>query len=162
MVTKEQHNFFKSQYEEENARYESLIKKGQLYLSIQTFLLSAVFFNIKDLQKIIKDSNHTELLIALFCIAILMLLASILFNVLALKISTYERVNKPREVLQEFDKEAVSDGEFYLNRIVDFTVATERNFAANNTTAKQLKKSIYLLALGLCLTIFLIITMLIF
>lgn len=152
-ITKEQFDFFKNQYEEENNRYSDLIKKGQIYLSLQTLLLSAVFFKIKDLNEILDKIDFQDIMFLFFGIAILQVLISIFFNVLSMKVSKFERVNKLRDVLNEFTSNSMLDEQFFTNRIVDYTVATERNSDINDKSAKYLKISTYFLAGGLTCTI---------
>ena len=152
-ITKEQYDFFKNQYEEENNRYSDLIKKSQIYLSLQTLLLSAVFFKIKDLNEILKKTDCQDFMFIFFGVAILQVFISIFYNVLSMKVSKFEGVNNLRDVLSEFTSDSMSDEQFYTNRIVDYTVATGRNAEINDKSAKYLKISTYFLAVGLTCTI---------
>jgi len=115
--------------------------------------LSAVFFKIKDLNELLDKIDCQNIMFLFFGFAILQVLISIFFNILSMKVSKFEGVNNLRDVLGEFTSDSMTDEQFFTKRIVDYTVATERNFEVNDKSANYLKISTYFLAGGLICTI---------
>ena len=79
------------------------------------------------------------------------MLAAFLISLWATKVTDYEAVNDPRDVLEEFGDAPVSDEEFFDSRIAEYVVAWERNSAVNDRKASRLKVAGYALLLGITL-----------
>lgn len=161
MITKDQYEFFKAEHNREAVRYSELIKKGQIYLSVQSFIMTALLFKLKDLINAIERVNCLELARGLSVGSIIIIIISMLFNVWAMKISKYDRVSNLKKIFNDYQNESMEDGEFFLRRIADYTVVTERNWKTNQRTAAFLSYSLYTLLSGILITaIFIIQTIL--
>ncbi|MEM7551541.1 MAG: hypothetical protein AAF363_17795 [Bacteroidota bacterium] len=145
MITTEQYEFFQSLYEKENKRAEELMKKSQIYLSIESFVLTALFFKVNDLQTILSDECFLK---SLYIVSISFIFLALFATVLSIKIYKYERVEKPKNVLSQFGKTAMPNGDFFLRRIVDYSVAAERNYEVNEKKARFLELSVIFIGLG--------------
>ncbi len=145
MITEEQYNFFKSQYERENKREDDLMKKSQIYLSIETFVLTALFFKVKDLAEILGTSLALK---ALYISSISFIFLALLSTVLSIKIYRYERVQNSKNVLKQFGKNKMENGDFFLRRIIDYSVATERNVIVNDKKVNFLELSVIFILIG--------------
>jgi hypothetical protein len=68
-----------------------------------------------------------------------------------MQIATFEGVADPRKVAQAFDPVPPENAEFFLARIGDYAVASERNAKTNETKAHRLAIARYFLLAGISL-----------
>lgn len=160
MATKEQYDFFKSQYDEENVRNNELTKRAEIYLSIISLFLTAVLFKIKDILDSIKDVP-VYLLTILLIAGLISFAISLLFLINSLKIRDYEGVIDFDDFISKNDDETQSTEDFFEDRVADFIVAVKRNEIINNDKANLLIMSRILILIGFLLTIAFIIVLLI-
>ncbi|HET9285835.1 MAG TPA: hypothetical protein VFR24_28110 [Candidatus Angelobacter sp.] len=135
MATEIQYKVFKELYNEEGARHTSLEGKARLYITLITFYLGAIAFRFKDLAATNSAIPTAKWLYSGIAGA---MLVALLFTVNALRIRTFEGVFDPEEVIRKFGRQSPSDADFLDDRIVDLSVATNRNSAQNDRIAKQL------------------------
>jgi hypothetical protein len=79
------------------------------------------------------------------------MLGSFLLSLFATKVSNYEAVNEPQDIIEQFGDAPMSDEEFFDLRIADYAVACERNSQVNDKKAFQLVVAAYLLLAGIAL-----------
>ena len=72
MATKEQYEFFKSLYDEENSRYSVLENRAKLYVTIIALYLGAIAFKIADVLAL---SSQLKVPLLAFTVVIVMFLA---------------------------------------------------------------------------------------
>lgn len=160
MATKEQYDFFKSQYDEENTRNNELTKRAEIYLSIISLFLTAVLFKVKDIFDSIKDVP-TEILTILLVLGLISFSIALLLIVSSLKIRDYEGVLDIGKFIKKNDKETQENEDFFEDRVADYIVSVKRNEVINNQKAALLIKSRIYLLIGFLLTITFIILLLI-
>lgn len=155
MATQVQFEIFRAAYDAENERYERLESRAKLYLTIITFYLGAVAFKFADVLIFMKTYGIPP---TLYIAGGVLLLLSLLLTILATRIRAYERAYDLRDIIESFKESAPTDSEFLDARLADYTIASERNRAANNRVADLLSGSSWLLfsAILLQLTVFFI------
>jgi hypothetical protein len=140
MPTKEQYDFFKSQYEEENSRNLELTKRAEIYLSVISIFLTAVLFKLADLFAILSDAN-TRLASIIISIALILFSISLVFIVNSLRIRNYEGVIDFDAYIQKNDDSVQENDDFFADRIADYIVAVRRNEVINDQKADMLIKA---------------------
>ena len=157
MATKAQFDVFKDAYNAEDERHNHLGTRANVYITVVTFFLGALFFRIDVFLKITSESM--EALIALlftWCC----LFVSLLFAFISLQIRDFELPFVPSEAAEELDEDGMTEDEFLDNRVVDFSVVLDRNLEANNRIGTWLELAGYALLIGLtCAIIFLTIAL---
>jgi hypothetical protein len=145
VATEKQFEFFKSLYAEETAREGQLQEHAKAYLSLATLYSAFVLFVVDKLKP---DSIANR---SVFIAAIACMLGSFLLSLFATKVSNYEAVNEPQDIIEQFGDAPMSDEEFFDLRIADYAVACERNSQVNDKKAFQLVVAAYLLLAGIAL-----------
>jgi hypothetical protein len=146
MATELQYKIFKDLYEEENARYAQLDNKSKLYVTLVTFYLGAIAFKFKDVIEFTGASVFTKWL---YLVIAVMLVAALLFTIVATRIRVFEGICDPEKVIGEFGEEPPPDVDFLDDRIVDLAVATNRNSGQNDRIASNLEiASVLIFAAG--------------
>lgn len=145
MASKEQFEFFKSVYADEESRYRELIDRGKIILSLATLYTGFLAFTVE------RNSPASSEMFALFAAAVILLLTSFLLSILALGVYSYEGPADPEDILQNYGASPPSDADFFDARIVDYAVAANRNAAQNDRRAKFIFFSIAVLLAGLTL-----------
>lgn len=79
------------------------------------------------------------------------MLIAFLLSILAIGIYRYEMINRPKEIFETFGDDPPTNEEFFDDRIVDLTVACERNSSRNDRRAKLLFLASIFMLLGLFL-----------
>jgi hypothetical protein len=153
MATKEQYEFFRYLYEEEQRRYGHLEARARLYLSIISLFLATLIFKVEDVRKSV-DILGVPWWVVL--VQGLLLASALVFVVIGAFIRPYEGVADPEDVVKSFGKKPSVDDSFFDDRIADYVVATSRNAAANNKVARFLTIAVsFLLAAMLLLLVIL-------
>jgi len=146
LATKDQFEFFRALYDEEERRYEQLEGRAKLYLSIITALLAAFVLKADEVKR-----SGEKLLVPwpLMLVEALLLAAALLLVILGSLIRTYEGVADPEQIIDPYGQKPPSDAVFFDLRIADFAVATNRNSNVNDRTARYLSAAGVLLALAM-------------
>lgn len=148
MATREQHDFFRFLYDEEERRYGQLEARAKLYLSVIALFLATLTFKLEDVQK------STALLGApwwLVVIVGILLATALIFVVLGVFIREYEGIADPEEIVNTFGEEPPSNESFFDDRIADYVVATNRNASMNDRGARFLEIAVFFLAAAMLL-----------
>jgi len=151
VLSKDQYAFFVSLFEREWARYSELNKRAQLFITIQSFILTANLFKIKDVLGILKDmDNWTGLL---YVASIVMIFISLLVTVLSLRLRNYERLHDPELVVESLEALDYSESVFWKARVVDLAIATNKNKIKNDKKVPYLQAATWLIVSGLLFTV---------
>jgi hypothetical protein len=146
MATLKQYEFFNSLYDEESARTDELHGYGKTYLSLATFYSAFVAFVVEKLRP---DTTATKIL---FLATVVCMLGAFFISLWSMKVSNFEAVTTPRDVIDQFDEdEPMTDEEFFDNRIADYVVAYERNSVVNDRKARQVEIAGYAILMGIFL-----------
>lgn len=155
MATKEQHDFFRFLYEEEERRYSQLEGRAKLYLSVIAIFLATLIFKIDDVEKSI------ELLRIPWSVVLVqaaLQASSLVFVVFGVFIREYEGIADPEEIVAGFGEAPPTNEAFFDDRIADYVVATNRNAAANDKAARFLEIAVFLLGSAMLLMLGMIVT----
>lgn len=142
MASKEQYEFFRSLYQEEERTHEQLEGRARVYLSVIAAFLAAVLLKAPE---VVKSAEALRVPWWMILTEAIFLTASLLLILLALRIRAYEAVNDAEAIVNGFDGDGPSDEEFFEDRIADYAVAAARNLKANNETAGLLSWGSWLL-----------------
>jgi hypothetical protein len=145
VATKDQYEFFKFLFENEEKRSTSLIDRGKTFISL--IALYSGFIALSADEKI----GDAVLLWILFASAALSMLMSLLLSIVAVGVFRYEKINSPENIISSFGDVSPSDPEFFDDRIIDLTVACNRNSKRNDQRAKLLFWASFFILLGLSL-----------
>jgi len=145
LATQAQYDFFKDLYEEENARAQSLIDRGKIYLSIVSLFFGGVFLK---LDWAIDHRNEIERGFGFYVIGTASFLIALVLVCLALQVLSYEALTDPEELIVQISGEQAADAEFRAARIADYTVASMRNSHQNDRRAVYLQVSLALIIVG--------------
>jgi hypothetical protein len=153
MATKEQYDFFRSLYEEEERTQEQLEGRAKVYLSIVSAFLAALLLKTGDVSANAKTLGIPwEILL----IEALLFALALLFVVFALRIKAYEAVADALAIVEKFEGDGPTDAEFMEDRIADYAVAASHNLVANNQTASILAWAGRFLVMAMILLILII------
>lgn len=141
MPTKDQYEFFKQAYLEEDVRSSLLVKRGEIYLSLISLFLTGLVFKFSDLKGYIQGNLVSR---AFYSLIIVSLFLSAIFAMLSLQIRRYRGINLSGWI-DELEDDAQTDKEFYINRIADFIALTITHQKINNKRGRQLKLAGYFL-----------------
>jgi hypothetical protein len=137
------HDYFKYLYEEEKHRTEHLNSATNTYLVFITFAFTFTvgLFNWLypqvDAMFFGKITIIQSILLAGLIISIVLIIVSLVFTILVVKVRRFERLCIPKE----FAKEAsgmVGENEIINSITSHFIVAVEKNYQVNNAKAKFL------------------------
>jgi hypothetical protein len=160
MATKEQHDFFKDQYVDEEKRSTDLNKRVEIYFSILSVFLTSIIFKLKDIYELYEKSQSRNKVISFgaFIIAFILFGFAFYYIVRALQIRVYQAVidfENYRKKLKEIEP---TNGEFFDDRIIDYMYATEHNEKVNDGKANNLEVALkFILAGFLAIALFIII-----
>ena len=113
------YDFCKYVYSEEKKRSEFLNNRAKIYLTLQTFILGALFLKLELIDKIFNPINNYGILFVLdiflyFLSLILFLIASI-YTSLALRIMIFESLCNPKTDVLEKLNSKITEKDFFLN-----------------------------------------------
>ncbi len=145
MATQQQFSYFKSIYDEENARQTSLQDRAKYYLSLVTFYSAFILFVAQNL----KPDTLTFKLV--FVTMIVSMLAAFLLSLWSIQISQYQVPSDPKELIHHLGKAPQQDDDFFDARLADYAVAYTHNSKVNDRKALHLIWAGYLIFAGLFL-----------
>jgi len=159
MATKEQYDFFKDQYLDEEKRYSDLTKRAEIYFSILSVLLTSIVFKIKDIFELFENSNsfNRTFSFIFFIIALGLFGSAFYFITRALRIKTYQAVIDFENFRNNLGETPPTNEDFFDDRLIDYMYATEKNEIVNEERANDLAKALRFILAGF-FTIFIFIT----
>jgi len=150
MATKEQCDFFRSLYEEEERRYGQLEARAKLYLSVIAIFLATITLKLQDVQASVQ---LLKVPLWPFILEAVLLASALIFVVFGVFIREYEGIADPEDVIESFGDEPPTNEAFFDDRIADYVVATVRNTEVNDRGGRYLLVSVSLLAAAMLLLI---------
>jgi hypothetical protein len=143
MSNKEQAEFFSRLYDDEASRGATLLDRAKWYLSLITFFSTATLFVVEKLR----PQDFIQL--SIFILAIVGMMASFLASLWAVRVDTFEAISDPDDALTKMQENRFDDVKFFLDRISDYVVATERNSKVHDCQANALSIAGYLMLAGM-------------
>lgn|SRR5574341_1099817 len=148
MATEFHYAFFRSIYEEEDARYSSLIDRGKIYLSIISIFFGGIFFK---LDWIVENRHWLRNALWFYVGGVACFFAALILVCLSLQILAYEAPSDPNKVIEQGELE-LKQPLFINARITDLAVAYQRNSRQNDRRALLLRFALSAIVLGvLCM-----------
>ena len=146
MATKDQYEFFKYMYDEEERTYDQREGRARLYLTIISLFLAGLLLKAQEVKASAAAIGVPWWSFLLVAVA---LAVALLLFVLAMSIRTYEGAANLEDIFNGFGKKPSADDAFFDARLADFTVATTRNSLVNNKAATLLQYAGHGLALAM-------------
>jgi hypothetical protein len=146
VASKEQYEFFRFLYEEEERRYAQLESRAKLYLSVVALFLASLAFKMEDAQKSVAILNVPWWLVLVEAVV---LAAALVFILSGALIRNFEGVADPEDVIASFKDAPPTNEEFFDDRIADFAVATNRNTSTNDRAVRFLELAGVLLVIAM-------------
>jgi hypothetical protein len=128
MATKDQCEFFRSLYEEEEKTAESLESRAKTFLGVITAFLASFFLKAKDL---VESAEALRISFKLLVVEGFLLTAALVFVIYSLRIRIYESPNDGPKVIEAYEGDGPTDEEFFEARAADYAVAASRNRKIN-------------------------------
>ncbi len=160
-------DYSKTLHEQENQRNDKLTNVTNIYLVVITFaltLLLGVLSLISPTAGTLLVNLSGEFRIILFCglgVAVLLILSSLFFTMLVVKVRAFERLCNPKEFIIEAS--TIQTEEEVISEIIShYVVATERNFITNNTKARLLTYGFQSYIFGFVILVLTVIGLLVF
>jgi len=160
-------DYSKVLHEQENQRNDKLTNVTNIYLVVITFaftLLLGVLSLISPTAGNMLLNLSKEFQIILFGglgISVLLILMSLFFTMLVVKVRAFERLCNPKEFIVEAS--SIKSEEEVISAIIsDYVVATERNFIINNKKARFLAYGLQSYILGFVILLLTVISFLVF
>lgn len=150
MATKDQYEFFRSLYEEEERTALQLEGRAKVYLGIISAFLVTIFLKTDDA---LKSATELHISFPLLLAEAFLLSAALVFVILALRIRVFEAINDGVDIIEAFEGSGPTDEEFFEDRIADYAVASSRNRAVNNQTSILLAWASWLIISGMILVV---------
>jgi hypothetical protein len=144
MATSLQYEFFRRLYEEQNERRKILEVRAQFYFSILSLYFGIVVFKFSDLltpSKALSPASLSPTFRTIHVIVAGCLVIGLTTTLLAIRIRNFEMPNNPRKIIDNMSEWPPSDDDFCDHRIVDYAVATTRNWDRNEECARYLRIS---------------------
>jgi hypothetical protein len=156
MATKDQYDFFKEQYLDEEKRYDDLTKRGEIYFSLLSILLTGIVFNVKDIHDILLKGEQVEKISStlVLIVAFLLFAVGFLFIANSLRIRTFEAVTDLNDYLDKLKDDPPTNEDFFDDRIVDYIEAIGFNEQINTKRANDLAIALKFIMAGFILLIF--------
>lgn len=142
MATVKQMEFFKSLYDGEMRRYIFLNDHAKNNLTLVTIYSAFMIFVVEKF----KPTDFTSR--SFFVLSIASMAISFLISLHATNVAIYEAVSNPADIIEKFGTNPPTDEEFFDARILDYTVAYERNAIVNTSKARWLTTARYMLLIG--------------
>lgn len=154
VASKDQYEFFQSLYEEEERVSQQLEGRAKVYLSVITAFLVAFLLKAEEVSR---SAKALKIPWWAMLVEALILGASLVCVVVALRIRTFEAVNDGVDIIEGYREELPTDEEFFEDRIADYAYASSTNRRVNDRVATTLAWAGWLLVAGMLFLLVLII-----
>ena len=145
-VTKEQYEFYRTLYDQEERTSLQLEGRAKVYLGIVSAFLAAMILKASDAESTSKSLHIPWGLMLLEALPMTVALALILW---ALRIRNFEAVNDGAELILDYGDDWPTHEQFYEDRVVDYAFASSTNRSLNNQTGRLLSWSSWFMASGI-------------
>ncbi|MDE3819714.1 hypothetical protein [Sinorhizobium meliloti] len=146
MATREQMDFFKSVYEEEEKRTAILLEHSKNNVTLVTLYSGFALFVLDKHASGLSATGFT-----LFAVSLCAMAVSFFLSLLITNIAPYEALTDPDEIIAKLGSTPPTNEEFFDARIIDYTAAYQRNSAVNDRKAEWMSLARYALLLGVVL-----------
>jgi len=146
MASKDQYEFFRRLYEEEERTSLQLEGRAKVYLGIISAFLVTFFLKTDDA---INSASKLKIPFPLLLVEALFFSAALAFVLFALRIREFEAVNDGVRIIEEATNDGPTDEQFFEDRIVDYAFASSRNRQINNETSSALARAAWLPIAGM-------------
>ncbi len=152
-------DYFKYLYEQENQRNEKLNSVTNTYLVVITFaftfLVGLLGWISPNPNSLLISANNTNRVLWFVGVGIslILILVSLIFTMLVVKVRSFERLCSPIDFAAEASQIDKED-ELISAIISHYVVATERNFILNNKKARFLAYGLQTYIVGFVLLLF--------
>ncbi|MBV8414187.1 MAG: hypothetical protein JO251_03150 [Verrucomicrobia bacterium] len=136
MATEAQYKFFQKLYDEQSERRKNIQERSKLYFTVVSFYFGAILFRLQD---IVKAQSIPRLEIIFGISSAVIISASLLFTLLAIRVRAYEVPCDPEKWIKNLGVNPQEDPDFFDARIVDYAVATNKNDKVNEVAATKIK-----------------------
>jgi hypothetical protein len=145
-VTKEQYEFYRSLYDEEERTSVQLEGRSKVYLGVVSAILAAILFKADDARKTADALHIPWELLLLEALAMTLALLVVLW---ALRFRDYQAVSDGVELFDRDSDNWPSNEEFYEERVADYAEASTENKRINTQTARLLAVASWLISSGI-------------
>jgi hypothetical protein len=145
-VTKEQYEFYRSLYDEEEQTSVQLEGRSKVYLGVVSAILAAILFKADDARKTADALHIPWELLLLEALAMTLALLVVLW---ALRFRDYQAVSDGLELLEKDYDDWPTNEQFYEGRLADYAEASTENRRINMETARLLAVASWLMASGI-------------
>lgn len=145
-VTKEQYDFYRTLYDQEERTSLQLEGRAKVYLGIVSAFLAAMILKASDAQATANSLHIAWGLMLLQALPMTIALALLLW---ALRIRNFEVVNDGAKIISDYGDDWPTQEQFYEDRLVDYAFASSTNRSLNNQTARFLSLSSWFMASGM-------------
>jgi hypothetical protein len=149
MSTRFHYEFFRSVCKEEDARYDSLIDRGKIYLSIISIFFGGVFFK---LDWIFENRAKLQSGLPFYAAGILSIFIALVLVALALQVLSYEAPSDLNSIIDNLELDN-DESEFINARISELAVANERNILQNDRRATLLQGALISILVGVLMLV---------
>jgi hypothetical protein len=145
-VTKEQYEFYRSLYDEEERTSVQLEGRSKVYLGVVSAILAAILFKADEARKT-ADALHIpwELLL----LEALAMTLALLVVLRALRFRDYQAVCDGALLIEKDSVDWPSNDRFYGERVTDYAEASTENRSINRETATLLAVASWLVSSGI-------------
>lgn len=143
---KEKYEIFKYIFEKEEKRRDELTGRIKIYLSILTFYLGVLAFNLKEVQEVLQDTGLSVKV--LWVITLVALVVPLFFIVRTLTLQ-YQGMSGLDDLIQSDEVSNTNASEFYLARMVDLADVHDQNIVTNDRVSRDLAISTVFLSIGI-------------
>ena len=145
-VTKEQYEFYRSLYDEEERTSLQLEGRSKVYLGVVSAILAAILFKADEARKTADALHIPWELLLLEALAMTLALLVVLW---ALRFRDYQAVSDGLELIERDSKDWPSNEKFYEERAADYAEASTENRRINRETAVLLAVASWLMSSGI-------------
>ncbi len=131
-VRKEQYEFFRALYDEEERTTVQLEGRAKVYLGVISAFLATLLLKADDAQKVAAVLKVPWFLLLLEALPMTVALGVVFW---ALRIREFEAVNDGPDLIDRYGDDWPTEEQFYEDRVADYAVASSINRGLNNQTA---------------------------
>ena len=145
-VTKEQYEFYRSLYDEEERTSVQLEGRSKVYLGVVSAILAAILFKADEARKTADALHIPWELLLLEALAMTLALLVVLW---ALRFRDYQAVSDGLDLVERDSNDWPTNEKFYAGRITDYAEASTENRKINRETAVLLALASWLMSSGI-------------
>jgi hypothetical protein len=151
VASEKQYGVFKSLYDDESHRFNDLMDRAKTFISVMTLFSGLLLIKGTDLDAYLSGTPFVRIAFTTGAVLFVLALLSLL---LATRIRPYEAFADPEQIIESLPAdEAMSDEDFFDDRIAELSVVTNRNALQNDNFALTLTVSSWFLIVATATTL---------